>query len=300
MYTKFFGNYLLNNGYITSEQLISALEAQGNYSIKLGVLAIHAGYMTSSQVEDVHITQTHNNKMFGEIAIEKGYLTQEQVDDLLKSQKPDYLVFSQTLNDLGYLDTNHFEEAFNDYRKKYKLSKDDFSHAENNKLINLIHTYYNISEDYLSNFFAQYLSILFNNIIRFIGKDFTPQPAKKIDIFPNGHRAYQKIIGEFPTISYYISDNDTLIGFASRYAQEDFPEIDEYVEASVEDFLNLHNGLFITTMSNEFSIELFLEPPCTNAPLELNDDKDYYEIPITFSFGTVHFIVEREKTAQAV
>lgn len=299
MYTQFFGNYLLNNRYITSEQLISALEVQHDCSMKLGILAIQAGYMTSSQVETVHISQTHDNKMFGEICIEKGYLTQEQVDELLGSQTPDYMLFCQALDDLGYLKTSEFEEAFRDYKKKYLLSKNDFEHMENDKLIELIHSYNNIPEDTLSNFFAQYLSVLFNNIIRFIGKDFTPHPAKKLDNFPDGHRSHQKIIGAFPTISFYVSDTDTAIQFASRYAQEEFSDIDEFVEASVEDFLNLHNGLFITTMSNEFSIELFLEPPCTNAILELDNEKDYYEIPITFSFGTVHFIVERTRTEKA-
>lgn len=42
------------------------------------------------------------------------------------------------------------------------------------------------------------------------------------------------------------------IAFASRYAKEEFHEFDEYVKASIEDFLNLHNGLFNVNMSNEF------------------------------------------------
>lgn len=51
------------------------------------------------------------------------------------------------------------------------------------------------------------------------------------------------------------------IAFASRYAKEEFHEFDEYVKASIEDFLNLHNGLFNVNMSNEFSLELNLCPP---------------------------------------
>lgn len=51
MYTQFFGNYLLNNGYITSEQLIKALDIHRNHFVKLGVLAIHGGYMTSTRLK---------------------------------------------------------------------------------------------------------------------------------------------------------------------------------------------------------------------------------------------------------
>lgn len=293
MYTQFFGNYLLNNGYITSEQLIKALDIHRNHFVKLGVLAIHGGYMTSSQVEDVHITQTHTSQKFGEIAVAKGYLTDEQVDELLKSQKPDYLSFSQTLSDLGYINATDFEKAFKDYQAKYHLCDNDFASLKNEKLIELVRSYYNISEDNISYCYAQYIVLLFNNIIRFIGKDFTPHPLEKLEKLPDGHMAFQEIKGEFSTISLYIADAKTTLKFASRYAQEDFPEKDEYVEASVEDFLNLHNGLFITTMSNDLSIELYLEPPYTNKQFEMKPDKYYYSLPVTFSFGTVYFITER-------
>lgn len=291
MYTKFFGTYLLNNGYITSEQLINALGCQKNGYVKLGFLAIHSGYMTSREVEDVHICQTHDNKKFGEIAVEKGYLTEEQVEQLLKVQKPDYLLFSQTLEDLGYMDPNTFEKAFLGYREKYHLSKYDFSHIENDKILEIINDHYDIPDDALSKYFAQYILLLFNNIIRFIGKDFTPHSPKKLDRIPEGICSYQTILSSRNVTSYCSASDDAIISFAERYAHDEFTEIDEFVEASVEDFLNLHNGLFITTMSNEYKIEMFLEPTVTSRNIESKDNMIYYSIPVTFSFGTVNFIL---------
>ena len=47
MYTQFFGTYLLSGGYVTPEQLFSAMQRQSKEHIKLGTLAIHAGYMTA-------------------------------------------------------------------------------------------------------------------------------------------------------------------------------------------------------------------------------------------------------------
>ena len=55
MYTQFFGNYLLANGYVTRDQLFSAMRQEADQHMKLGTLAIHAGYMNAAQVDDVVI-----------------------------------------------------------------------------------------------------------------------------------------------------------------------------------------------------------------------------------------------------
>ena len=82
MYTQFFGNYLLANGYVTRDQLFSAMRQEADQHMKLGTLAIHAGYMNAAQVDDVVIHQTHQDNRFGELAIQLGYLTEAQVEEL--------------------------------------------------------------------------------------------------------------------------------------------------------------------------------------------------------------------------
>ena len=62
MYTQFFGNYLLANGYVTRDQLFSAMRQEADQHMKLGTLALHAGYMNAAQVDDVVIHQTHQDK----------------------------------------------------------------------------------------------------------------------------------------------------------------------------------------------------------------------------------------------
>jgi hypothetical protein len=71
----------------------------------------------------------------------------------------------------------------------------------------------------------------------------------------------------------------------------EFTEFDEYVKASLEDFLNLHNGLFIVNMSNEKSIELTLDPPHqeTDPVLSLSDNS--FVIPVIYPFGTVYLLL---------
>jgi CheY-specific phosphatase CheX len=86
-------------------------------------------------------------------------------------------------------------------------------------------------------------------------------------------------------------DPDVAVTFASRYAKMDFDAFDEYVQASLEDFLNLHNGLFSVNMSNNNSIELKLDPPesCESTILEMEPTS--FIIPIIYPFGTVYMIL---------
>ena len=76
MFTQFFGNFLLNKGVLSSEQLLDALKEQSNAKIKLGTLAMHAGYMTANEVDNIVIMQTHQDRKFGELAVDNGYLSQ--------------------------------------------------------------------------------------------------------------------------------------------------------------------------------------------------------------------------------
>lgn len=70
MFSLYFGQYLLNENYLTQSQLKSALEYQKSVRLKLGVLAINAGYMNAEQVSQVHQMQTKVDKRFGELAVD--------------------------------------------------------------------------------------------------------------------------------------------------------------------------------------------------------------------------------------
>lgn len=291
MYTQFLGNYLLNKGYVTSEQLIEALQYQKSVHLKLGVLAIHAGYMTASQVEQVHIMQTHETERFGELAIKAGFLTPEQTSALLNSQKPDYLLLSQALVDKGYMTTTQFEQAMQEYKTAYAITDVDFADEQKERVMQMIQSFYKLEESPEPDFATQYITLLFNNIIRFIGKDFTPHEAVRLSSCPTRHCVTQKINGEFCATTALDMDEEAFIAFASRYAGEDFTDNDEYVQASVEDFINLNNGLYVVNLSNESSIELSLDPPVYNSPLVPETDDELFQFPITFPFGTIHFIL---------
>lgn len=292
MYTQFFGNYLINERLITPAQLMEAINEQSDFHVKLGVLAIHSGFMTSDEVDYVHIKQTHIDKRFGEIAVDEGYLTQEQVDSLLKNQTPHYLLLSQILVDKGYLTMEQFQNALIKYQSKYELNDIDFSNVSKEQVDELIHGFFEFGDvgKNITEMLYKYITLLFNNIIRFIGDDFTPFPIVKIGAYPINWCVSQKLTGDFFLHTALDMEEKTLISFASRYVDSDFSENDEYVKASIEDFLNLHNGLFAVNISNTISKEIALEAPITENDVLFVPDGPLYYIPIQFPFGTVNFI----------
>lgn len=289
MYAQFFGSYLLSRGVITTTQLTDAIAKLTEAKIKLGTLAIHQGLMTASEVDEVCYLQTREDKKFGEIAIERDYLTSEQVDQLLESQNPDYLLLGQNLVDSGAISNADLEGLFLDYQSDTDI--EDFSFESQEQTEQLIRKFFLIADHPLDKHGLMYMTLLFNNLIRFIGDDFTPMAPAIVDEYPTEFCVSQKITGPLQCISRVDMPEEVALRFASRYAKMDFSEFDEYVKASVEDFLNLHNGLYSVNMSNEFTMELTLEPPETLSYDVLPIDQDTIVIPVIYPFGTLHLIL---------
>lgn len=294
MYAQFFGNFLLNEGVINSEQLLEILKTQTDVKVKLGTLAMAAGYMTASEVERIHILQTHEDKKFGALAVEEGYLTEEQVDDLCKSQRPDFLVFGQALVDKGYVDSEELERLMIDYQSKHELLNEDFNNEQQDLVSSIVNSTYHFDEFETPEVCVQYVTLLLNNFVRFIGKDFIPLAPQAFEEYATMHTTYQNITGDLNFFTGIDMDIPTAIEFASRYMGKAMEEYDEYIEASIEDFLNLHNGLFSVNMSNDVGVELDLEPLGHRSNTIISTGKNIYFIPIVFPFGVVNFILSRD------
>lgn len=293
MFTQFFGNYLLNENYLTIEQLSEGLRDMKESRAKFGVLAMNAGYLTGEQVEFLHQKQMFENKRIGDLAVDMGYITKEQVEELLSRQPAGYLMLGQALVDKGYITNIQFSEAINDYKNMYSLSEKDLTQNHNDKLEKMLSDLYLNDEIEEREDFLQYITLLFNNIVRFIGDDFIPLEVPQMADSSRCNCAYQEIQGQLTFKSVLEGEASTLLQFAARYAGDDFVEVDEYVSASAEDFLNLINGLFAVNMSNEKNIELKLLPPGFLVDCNGVRNQVICCLPIGFSFGTINFVLSR-------
>lgn len=293
MFIQFFGNFLLNEGYLTTDQLMDALKSMKESRPKFGVLAMNAGYLTGQQVEQLHQKQMFENKRMGDLAVEMGYITQQQVEELLSKQPVAYLMLGQCLVDKGYISNVQFSDAINDYKKMYSLSEKDLQKNQTDKLEKLMKELYLNDDLETREEYVKYISLLFSNIIRFIGDDFIPLEVPQMADSSRCNCAYQDIIGDISFRSHLEGEGSTLLQFAARYAGDDFEEADEYVTASAEDFLNLINGLFTVNMSNENSIELKLLPPEFSTDCNATRGEVICCLPVAFPFGTINFIITR-------
>ncbi len=297
MYAQFFGNYLLARNMVTAEQLLQAMQKKSSMQIKLGTLAIHAGYMTAGEVERVVILQTHQDKRFGELAIQEGYLTELQVAELLSKQKPDFLLLGQALVENGVFDREQLQNLILDYQSENDLETFEYSSETQETIRQMIEKFFVLAERPLSSQEISLFHLFLNSLIRFIGDDFTIVPPSICTEYPTNYCVSQKIQGRFSTHSYLDIPESCCIDFASRYVGENFTEFDEYVRASVEDFLNLYNGLFLVNMSNDYSLELTLEPPVTEeAETLLVFNEETYLLPIVYPFGTIYFLLTLHQT----
>lgn len=292
MYAQFFGNYLLSHGVVTKEQLVHAMQKKASIHLKLGTLAIHAGYMTANEVDQIIILQTHQDKRFGELAISEGYLTQAQVTELLKTQNTDFLLLGQVLLDDEVIDNERLQSLIIDYQSENEICESDYSNETREVIDRLVENFFVVTERALSTYELSFIRLLFNNLVRFIGDDFTPTCPCLCQEYPTNYCVSQKIEGRFSIRTYLDMPESTCIAFASRYVGESFDSFDEYVQASIEDFLNLHNGLFSVNMSNEYGIELQLEVPNNETSELLTFEKESYLLPIIYPFGTIYFVFE--------
>lgn len=287
MFTQFFGNYLLNKGLVDHAQLSAALSVQKKTRTKLGVLAINAGYMTAEQVDRVHAEQQRVDKRIGDIAVDMGFLTGEQVKELLGSQGAAHLQLGQALVDSGAMTNASFATALNSYKEENSLTDVDFAENTGSKIDEIINKFYNFSNEEKGEMLSEYVSLLFKNIIRFIGDDFTPLSPVTKDAADIEFGAVQKTSGALECTTVLAGSEQSYIAFGSRYAGEELTEVDEMTDASNGEFLNLHNGLFCVNVSNEKQIEIKLEPQEYVRSCKLLGK--VYTIPMAFPFGTVDF-----------
>ena len=291
MFTQFLGNYLLQKGIVNQEQLFNAMSRLSQTHIKLGTIAIHEGLMTAKEVDECLFVQTREDKRFGEIAVERGYLTDEQVNELLSKQTPDYILLGQNLVEDNVFSYEELERILFDYKNEtelYDLSLD----VENQEAVqSIISKFFIMAEMPVEETNVMYLELMFNSLIRFVGEDFSPLSPMVLDEFPITFGVSQAISSNREYLTHIDCDRETAIAFASRYAKEDFNEFDEYVVAALEDFLNLHNGLFIVNISNSLSKNISLAPPEIKMDGILSGPNKCVDFPVAYPFGTIHLLI---------
>ncbi len=290
MFTQYFGQYLLNKGYLTPEKLHDGLENQKDTRLKLGVLAVNAGYMRADDADKINEAQKRLDKKFGELAVEMGYLKENQVEELLSSQKFEHLILGQSLVDKGYMTLQEFEKAINEYKNDYSISDKEFEAIQKDDVDEIVNIFIKFEGSKNEKALKDYLSLFTRNLIRFIDTRAIIRDVIKLEEYEGKWNARQNIKGKINLSTFIEAEENSFVKFASKYAEEELNTVDEMAEASVGEFLNLHNGIFLVNMSNE-GIELEMTPQEVSSNMMIDN---VYKVSIELSFGEINILIKEE------
>lgn len=249
MSAKFFGQYLLEKGRITSQQLVDALEYQKSITAPIGALALDQGLLTVDQIKLILGRQLKSEKRFGELAVSLGLLTQARVDELLQTQSSHKLLLGEALMVKGYISVETLERELKEYKK------------EEDKLSTQLNATFNtIGNKQIVKTFTDLMVMMFNN--------FGQQDIKveQCEMGKENIRLFrwvisQKIAGENVEFNCLLSvPPKLLLQMASTMLDENISTADELALDATKEFVNIANGNACAKLS-ENGVALTMLPP---------------------------------------
>lgn len=290
MFSQFFGNYLLDRGLINAAQLREVLALQDSVRVKLGILAIDAGYMNAEQVERTNALQTKVDKRFGEIAIDEGFLTEEQLSELLGKQNKRHLLISQALIDREILGFESIQRIFEEYRQSSGLNDKEFEALKSNDVGLVAKAIVKMPELGDPRIYDEYFALFVRNLVRFVDDNILLRPAERVSEEPFQAMIHQEIDGRFKIFTGLSGDKPGMLEFARRFAKMSIDDLDALAVDSLGEFMNTHNGLFLSKLSNDW-VELELYPSEFKTDARLKAIGVVYRVPFSLPFGEFAFFL---------
>lgn len=249
MSAKFFGQYLLERGRITSQQLADALEYQKSISSPIGALALDHGLLSVDQVKLILGRQLNSEKRFGELAVSLGLLTQAQVDELLQAQSSHKLLLGEALMIKGYISVETLERELKEFKK------------EEDKLSTQLNATFNtIANKEIVKTFTDLMVMMFTKF---------GQQDIKVEQCETGRENIrlfrwviaQKIAGENVGFNCLLSvPPKLLLQMASMMLDENVSTADELALDATKEFVNIANGNACAKLSED-GVGLTMLPP---------------------------------------
>lgn len=250
MNTRFFGQYLLEKGRITSQQLLDALERQKGITEPIGTTALERGLLTTEQIKQILQQQRKTNQRFGEIAVASGFLTQAQLDDLLDKQDTNHRArLGEALVSRGYITLEILEKELKEYKKESEKIASEVSA-----------TFSNIAHKHIVKTFTDLMLVMFT---RFGKQDIIIERCEtgkeKVRLFR--WVISQKIAGQDVEFNCLLSvPPKLLLQMASTMLDEHVSTADELALDATKEFVNIANGTACAKLSED-GVNLKLMPP---------------------------------------
>ncbi len=290
MFSQFFGQFLLNKGHLSAEDLLPVLDETAKTHVKLGTMAVSNRLLTPAQVEEIHAIQASEDKRFGQIAIEQDYLTADQLDDLLSTQKNEHHQMVQVLLDRGIFNLEELDQIMEDYRESNALNEESMEALKNGEVDTYVDLFLNLHESFDAGTCRDYVSLYLKSFIRFVDQNIRFETLRKVEDYQATYLSTQVLEGTTRLITGIGGSADAFMQLAVHFSQEPEEEIEDIMEDAVGEFLNLQNGLFAVNMSDK-GVELNMEPQIYLTNALLCGSQAYYVLPVIAPWGRTDLVL---------
>ncbi len=247
MLNRLFGNYLVEKGKLTMDQLNTLLPVKKEFKAGLEIIAVITKAMTPTAVLELINSIDKEVERFGEAAVNQGLITDDKLDELLAFETNNFMKFAQLLVDHGYVSYNSINFEMDEFQQKRALNDVQLSALIHDDLDQCINMFVPLKSPQLK----ELTKTLVQTFRRMIDRDVYLDKAYTAHSIQLDKYACQMIIGDLHLKFYISASNDGLLAIANSFSGETFTTVSEDALDSVGEFINCVNGLFATNMSYE-------------------------------------------------
>jgi CheY-specific phosphatase CheX len=251
MAVKFFGQFLVEQGLVTNEALLNAIDLQDKNNLKLGEMAMSMGLVTPADIKRAHNAQMSIDMRLGDLLVEMGLLTLDQVSDVATRQKNTHLYIGEALVQIGALTNDGLQKHLDAFKA------DQAQYVSNG--IELPITSPN------SNIWEMTADLTYKMITRVLGLRFRPgKCALATTVPPNFMLAAMDLSGDVEA-RYLISVSEGLqksIAKAILSESSVDHEPTEVLEDTVMEFVNVVCGN-VAAKASQMGVIMNINPPVT-------------------------------------
>lgn len=295
MFDRILGNFLVEKGSLSQEQLTQVWEAQEESRVRLGVIAISEQLMTIEQVDEVNKMQAVMDKRFGDIAVEQQYLTEEQVSRLLRLQGNTYLVFIQTILDKGFLTMDEVNLALEEFQKENGLTLTDMDAWKSCDPDRIVPIYFGDEEAKVQALLGTFI----RTVVRLVDYHVYLGRPYKVAEYKNDVMSMQMLCGDHNVLAAVAGNEEGVMKAAVAFAGEKFvTEKEDSVDAMCE-LINCTNGLFATKMYQE-QVDVDMLPPEYYMEEVTVKGADLLVVPLYVCGTTIDYVVAFDRDVEII
>jgi DNA-binding response OmpR family regulator/CheY-specific phosphatase CheX len=260
---KFFGQYLLEKGVITKDQLLKAVEYKKSLNLSMEELAVKKGLLSKEQVDKIHSLQKDDlDRDFADIVEEQEFLGRKELDDLYKEQEQRRVYIGQALVAQGALAPDQLSDNLREFKEEQE--KDEWAIATKleglrNKLV--VKTFVNFTMK------------IFQKVVRETVK--LKECLPSVDNFNlRDYTLQQKIFGDMEMYFILNLSQDLCLKVAANMFGKEVKEMGPIEKDAMKEFLNVISGNCCAKLSN-VGINIETGPPQCYS----NKGGDQYTLP---------------------